>query len=122
MPCFLRLKKRRFFQEAALKGARVSSAACILQAKPYGPEKTGPCFFGFTATRRLGKSTDRNKAKRRLRASVLACRHYLESQQKAFVFENGYHYVFIAKKGVFFIDFDDLTRQMSGMLMKVQRF
>jgi len=71
MTCLARLKKRREFVKVAQEGDYTSSATLVVQrfAKPLSADK---CQFrvGFTASKRVGNSVKRNKAKRRMRAVI----------------------------------------------------
>jgi ribonuclease P protein component len=66
----VRLKTRADFVRVAAKGRRAVRAGFILQAAPQ-PAETGDggtVRVGFTASRKVGNSVIRNRAKRRLRA------------------------------------------------------
>jgi ribonuclease P protein component len=66
------LKKRQDFKDAAV-GPRFSTPAFTMLRRP----SDGPCGpllirFGFTATRKIGNSVERNRIRRRLREAVRA--------------------------------------------------
>src|ERR1700676_1225703 len=59
-----RLRQRADFLAVA-NGARMNSAAFVLQARRRDDD--GPVRVGFTVTRKNGTTTDRNRIRRRLR-------------------------------------------------------
>src|SRR6202789_3398038 len=62
-----RLRQRADFV-AVRNGARVNSAASVLQSRGRGDG--GPVRVGFTVTRKHGTATERNRIRRRLRELV----------------------------------------------------
>ena len=62
-----RLRQRADFLAVA-NGARMNSAAFVLQARRR--EDDGPVRVGFTVTRKNGTATERNRIRRRLRELV----------------------------------------------------
>lgn len=70
MPAFNTLKKRKDFLRVA-KGVKVVTTTMILQAALSLSKDSLSPKFGFTTTKRLGKAVVRNRARRRLRASVV---------------------------------------------------
>jgi ribonuclease P protein component len=62
-----RLRQRADFLAVA-NGARVSSAAFVVQSRRR--EDDGPIRIGFTVTRKNGTATERNRIRRRLRELV----------------------------------------------------
>ena len=86
---FERLKKRPDFLAAA-KGRVCARGAVVAQARDRG-DGSSLIRIGFTATRRIGGSVARNRAKRRLReaARIIAPLHA----------RAGHDYVFIARGG-----------------------
>ena len=65
------LKKRSDFLKAAKEGRKVVTPGFILQILTRSEEdRSIPLRFGFTATRKIGSSVIRNRAKRRLRSAL----------------------------------------------------
>ena len=62
-----RLRQRADFLAVA-NGARVNSAAFVVQSRPR--DDHGPVRVGFTVTRKNGTATERNRIRRRLRELV----------------------------------------------------
>ena len=62
-----RLRQRADFVAVA-SGARMNSAAFVLQARRRGDD--GPVRVGFTVTKKNGTATERNRIRRRLRELV----------------------------------------------------
>jgi len=62
-----RLRQRADFLAVA-DGARINSAAFVLQSRPRGDD--GPVRVGFTVTKKHGTATERNRIRRRLRELV----------------------------------------------------
>jgi ribonuclease P protein component len=62
-----RLRQRADFLAVA-DGARINSAAFVLQSRPRGD--SGPIRVGFTVTKKHGTATERNRIRRRLRELV----------------------------------------------------
>ena len=62
-----RLRQRADFLAVA-DGARVNSAAFVLQGRPR--DDNGPVRVGFTVTKKHGTATERNRIRRRLRELV----------------------------------------------------
>src|ERR1700760_5096792 len=62
-----RLRQRADFLAVA-DGARVNSAACVVQSRCR--DDGGPVRVGFTVTKKNGTATERNRIRRRLRELV----------------------------------------------------
>ena len=62
-----RLRQRADFLAVA-NGARVNSAAFVVQSRPRDDD--GPVRIGFTVTKKNGTATERNRIRRRLRELV----------------------------------------------------
>ena len=62
-----RLRQRADFLAVA-NGARVSSAAFVVQSRRRDDD--GPVRIGFTVTKKVGTATERNRVRRRLRELV----------------------------------------------------
>jgi ribonuclease P protein component len=93
-----RLRKRPDFLEAA-KGRRWATASLVLQARRRRDD--GAIRVGFTATKKIGGSVDRNRARRRLRE---AARRVIPERGRP-----GYDYVLIGRR-------DTLTSSFAAML------
>ncbi|MBS0272140.1 MAG: ribonuclease P protein component [Proteobacteria bacterium] len=65
---FERLRKRSDFVTVAKAGERYVTPAFIIQA--YKRAIDGPFRTGITASRKVGKAVERNRAKRRLRVLI----------------------------------------------------
>jgi ribonuclease P protein component len=65
----VRLRKRPEFVALTRSGRRCAMPAFVLQAGPR-PGDGGESGLGFTASRRVGKSVQRNRARRRLREAA----------------------------------------------------
>jgi ribonuclease P protein component len=85
-----RLKKRPDFLACA-QASSCARGAIVVQARPRGDDRT-LVRAGFTATKRIGGSVQRNRAKRRMRE---AARLLLPDLARP-----GVDYVFIARGGV----------------------
>lgn len=88
-----RLKRRRDFLAAA-RARRWATPAFVLQARRRGEDEIDAGErprIGFTASKKVGKAVERNRAKRRLRAVVGA-----SAPERA---RDGWDYVLIARAG-----------------------
>jgi ribonuclease P protein component len=63
------LKKRKDFVRVA-KGVSKVTKTAILQAAPSLSEHNTPPKIGYTTTKKIGKATVRNRARRRMRAVI----------------------------------------------------
>lgn len=106
----LTIKKRPDFIRAYQKGSHVVKSGFILQV--FRRSESGAVRIGFTATKKLGKAVERNRAKRRLRA--LSARILPERG------EQGCDYVFVARKGVFDRPFGRLCRDLKDALKEIK--
>ncbi len=105
-----RLKKRAEFLAAA-GGARASRRGFLLQKRdreaPSGPR------FGFTVTKKMGNSPERNRIRRRLREAVR-----LAAAPHATAFAD---YVLIGRRAALSQPFDDMVRDLISGLNALQR-
>ncbi|OYU48413.1 MAG: ribonuclease P protein component [Rhizobiales bacterium PAR1] len=65
------IKKRSAFK-AASNGPRFSTPAFTMLRRPMAPEEASSLRFGFTVTKKVGNSVERNRIRRRLREAVRA--------------------------------------------------
>lgn len=93
-PRILRLKKRPEFLAVAAASRKCVTPSVVVQARPAdaGSAVDAPARFGFTATRKVGGSVVRNRARRRIKAAaaLLGPTHA----------RPGVDYVFVARNGV----------------------
>jgi ribonuclease P protein component len=103
-----RLKKRAEFIAVA-GGARASRRGFLLQKRdPKADEATRPPRFGFTVTKKMGNSPERNRIRRRLREAVR-----LSGVDHA---ASGTDYVLIGRRAALSQPFDRLvTDLISGL-------
>ena len=103
-----RLKKRFQFLNAA-RGERISGRFFVLQRVRVEQEDFG---VGFTVTKRMGNSAERNRIKRRLRAAVMACKG---------CFADRHDYVLIGKREVLNAPFAELVQRLGSTLQRMER-
>ena len=72
MAALARLKRRQEFLRVAAGKRKWVAPGLILQAAARGAETADPARIGFTASRKVGISVVRNRARRRLKAAVAA--------------------------------------------------
>jgi ribonuclease P protein component len=101
-----RLKRRSQFLRAA-RGNRAGRSAFGLQAIPTAEPDPG---VGFTVTKKIGNSPERNRIKRRLRAAAAAC---------ARDFQPGHDYVLLARREALSLPHAKLVADLSGLLARV---
>jgi len=101
-----RLKRRTQFLRAA-RGNRAGRSAFGLQAVPSSDPDPG---VGFTVTKKIGNSPERNRIKRRLRAAAAAC---------ARDFVPGHDYVLLARREALSQPFTKLVADLGGLIARV---
>lgn len=101
-----RLKKRHEFVGAA-RGKRVGRSAFSLQSIARDEDEPG---LGFTVTKQMGNSPQRNRIRRRLRAAAEACAKGFEPQ---------HDYVLVGRREALSIPFDRLVDDLAAVLTKI---
>lgn len=101
-----RLKRRSQFLKAA-RGNRAGRAAFGLQVVPVPQPTAG---VGFTVTKKIGNSPERNRIKRRLRAAASAC---------ADDFRPGHDYVLLARREALSLPYAKLVADLGGLISRV---
>jgi ribonuclease P protein component len=101
-----RLKRRSQFLRAA-RGNRAGRSAFGLQAVASAETEPG---IGFTVTKKVGNSPERNRMKRRLRAAAAAC---------ARDFVPGHDYVLLARREALSHPFEKMVADLSGLIARV---
>ena len=108
-----RLKNRSEFLKAA-RGQRVGRAAFSLQANARDvlePEHSlAQPGIGFTVTKQMGNSPQRNRIRRRLRAAAKAC---------ASGFEPQHDYVLVGRREALNIPYGQLVNDLAAAISKV---
>jgi ribonuclease P protein component len=122
MPVIGRLKKRPDFLKVAAARIKWVTPGLILQARPRTPREqpvsssTDPCRagtaedvrVGFTVSRKVGQATERNRARRRLRAAAAeVLPRYARS---------GYDYVLIGRRATLDRAYDRLVDDLRTAL------
>jgi len=103
-----RLKKRAEFLRVA-RGTRVGRSAFSLQAIRLG--EGGDPGLGFTVTKQMGNSPERNRIRRRLKAAAKACEAGFEPQ---------HDYVLVGRREALAQPFDKLVGELAGALSKIK--
>ena len=101
-----RLKRRTQFLRAA-RGNRAGRSAFGLQVAPAPQPDAG---IGYTVTKKVGNSPERNRMKRRLRAAAAAC---------ADDFRPGHDYVLLARREALRLPFNRLVADLGGLISRV---
>jgi ribonuclease P protein component len=103
-----RLRHRADFLAAA-SGAKVPTAAFVLQARKRGD--SGPVRVGFTVSRRIGTAVERNRVRRRLKEVVRL--------SAATRFSRGHDYVLIGRRAALSLPFEQITQDFQRALRRV---
>jgi ribonuclease P protein component len=101
-----RLKRRSQFLRAA-RGNRAGRSAFGLQAIASAESEPG---VGFTVTKKVGNSPERNRMKRRLRAAAAAC---------ARDFVPGHDYVLLARREALSQPFEQMVAELCSLIARV---
>jgi ribonuclease P protein component len=108
-----RLKNRSEFLKAA-RGQRVGRAAFSLQANARDLAEPGLGLadpgIGFTVTKQMGNSPQRNRIRRRLRAAATAC---------ASGFEPQHDYVLVGRREALSIPYGQLVTDLAAAISKI---
>ena len=108
------LKKRKDFVLSNKFSKKQHCNNFIIQKNKNLKEDDLSLRFGFTATKRIGNSVTRNRAKRRMRSLVsFFCKN------KDISFNNGNNYVLIAKVNLVKTPFESLKNEMQNCLNKL---
>lgn len=108
LPKIFRMKKRADFLHLRDKGKIVVTKSFIMQ---YAPSKlsSDDINIGFTATKKIGRATIRNRAKRRLKEVI--AKKYLQ-------LKGGYDIVLIARSSTAQISWGKLVADMDKALIE----
>jgi ribonuclease P protein component len=106
-----RLKRRNDFRAAA-KGLRASGRTFVLQALPRA--ETGAARVGFTVTRQVGNSVERNRVRRRLREMVR-----VSTAAGVAHLRHGHDYVLIGRRAALATPFGDMVQELNIALARV---
>ena len=101
-----RLRRRSDFRAAA-RGERASGRAFVLQARSRGDE--GAVRVGFTVSRQVGNSVERNRVRRRLREVVRVSAAAAAGQLCP-----GHDYVLIGRRAALAAPFGEMMRGLLG--------
>jgi ribonuclease P protein component len=104
-----RLRQRADFLAAA-RGTKVPTRAFVLQARRRADE--GPVRVGFTVSKKVGNSVERNRVRRRLREIVRLA--------KPERMRNGYDYVLVGRRAALKIPFMRMAEEFEGALHQIQ--
>lgn len=110
MPATERLRKRSEFV-AVRKGRRADSVGFTLQSAPMAAAETGVAAIGYTVTKKVGKSVERNRIRRRLREVV---RLGGSAALKA-----GHRYVLVARREALALPFEQLVSDLAQAAVRV---
>lgn len=112
------LKKRQDFVEMSKKGSKLATKGVVVEC--YSDTESNDindvAKLGFTASKKVGNSVYRNKAKRRLKESVR-----LVMARNPRLFKDGYHYNFIARYSTISRDFEALIRDIKFALHNIDK-
>jgi ribonuclease P protein component len=104
-----RLRQRADFLAAA-QGAKVATAAFILQSRDRGIG--GPVRVGFTVSKKVGNAVERNRVRRRLREIVRL--------SDAAGLRSGHDYVLIGRRGALSLPFERMTDDFNKALRRLR--
>ena len=105
-----RLRQRADFLAAAT-GSKAPASAFVLQARKRNDD--GPARVGFTVSKKVGKSVERNRVRRRLREIVrLAEPAWMQA---------GHDYVLVGRRAALELPFALMTEDFEGALRRVHK-
>jgi len=104
-----RLRREKDFSRVIESGRRFSHRALTLLALPNGMDKSR---FGIAVSRKLGKATVRNRAKRRMREALRLSKHILGG---------GYDVVAMPRSPVLEMEFTELLETVASLFRKIKR-
>jgi ribonuclease P protein component len=102
-----RLRQRADFLAAA-SGAKLPTAAFVLQVRPRGDD--GAVRVGFTVSRKVGTAVERNLVRRRLREIV----------RRSDGLSAGHDYVVIGRRAALSLPFEQIARDFEGALRRLR--
>lgn len=106
------LNKRQAFVAASASGLKCRTDTLLLQAHPLSSDQDASLrWIGYTATRKLGNATVRNRAKRRMRE---AARQWLLPDARA-----DRYYILIAREAIRECSYDKLCGDLRYGLKKL---
>jgi ribonuclease P protein component len=105
-----RLRQRADFLAVA-NGARVNSAAFVLQSRRR--DDAGPIRVGFTVTKKNGSAPERNRIRRRLREAV--------KRVDAVAMRSHHDYVLIGRRAALTADFNAIVNDLRSALKRLDR-
>jgi ribonuclease P protein component len=103
-----RLRQRADFLAAA-SGSRIAASTLVLQARKRTDD--GPARFGFTVSKKVGNSVERNRVRRRLREIVR-----LTDITRM---RSGHDYVLIGRRAALQTSYARITQDFEGALRRV---
>jgi ribonuclease P protein component len=106
----VRLKQRADFLAAA-SGAKVATAAFVLQGRNRGDE--GPARIGFTVSRKVGTAVERNRVRRRLRDII--------RRGATGSLRSGHDYVLVGRRTALSRTFEAMIEDLSNALRRLER-
>lgn len=104
-----RLRQRADFLAAA-SGAKVPTAAFVLQARKRGD--SGPVRVGFTVSRKVGTAVERNRVRRRLKEIVRL--------SAATGLSSGHDYVVVGRRAALSLPFEQITEDFKRALRRLR--
>jgi len=103
------IKKNKQFRKIYSEGTSLANRYAVLFALE---NKLALKRFGFSVSKKLGKAVKRNLIKRRMKE---ICRLY------GYNLNNGYDYVFIARKGIEKLDFATTNEIMENLVYRINK-